>query len=149
MNGDSGNMKLRETVCNGCSEVERAFLNGEVNSVATTTADHVLRQGLAACRGHVESVMRNVGEMDQDINDVMDGWSERFFEVLRLLCFSPGCVSLSLWSCSFERASREKYESFQYVMMGVQENGWSLAGVREGYAQGGVCSAASGVLQSV
>jgi len=98
------NMQLKETVRNGCSEVKRAFLNGEVDSVATTTADHVLRQGLAACQSHVEkNTIKNVGEMNQDVNDVMDGWSDQFFEVLRVLCLSPGWVSFH--SCySFTRA---------------------------------------------
>ena len=94
MNNDTNViMEMKETVCKGCIEVERAFLSGEADSVATTTADALLRKGLAACRSHVENVIKNIGEMNQDINNVMDGWSDQFFEVLRLLCFSPGCVS--------------------------------------------------------
>ena len=100
INSDGSILLLKETLCNGCVEVERAFkLNGEVDSVATTTADAtvVLRKGLSACKTHVENGIRNIGEMNQDVNDVMDGWSDQFFEVLRLLCFSPGWVSC-FWS---------------------------------------------------
>ena len=92
INSDDNILILKETLCKGCVEVERAFLNGEADSVATTTAHVALRKGLSACKRHVESVVRDVGQMNQDVNDVMDGWPDQFFEVLRLLCFSPGWV---------------------------------------------------------